>query len=304
MTAPVLHSTPRLPHVLREQVRVVGLALRWPGAVAGALLLLATLIITNELLGEGKPIDFHPEQFLLPGLVAALLPIAVWRGEDRFGPGFLWTLPVDRPRHALARVTAGWLWLMAAVAFFVLLVLVLAVLSGEQLLGQETLRLLPAAVSPAPGALDPSAFDGLPTIRWTPQPLLWLVPFTAATAAYLFASAIALGTRHPLRWIIGTALGLALLVTAGDVAQVGWLDALPDRLLRPLFLGPYGLDTVLSARTEFLKVGTTLTTGETVTVWRGLPDPGQWAAATLLWTCLGLAALLAAAARHRERRRS
>ena len=47
----------------------------------------------------------------------------------------------------------------------------------------------------------------------------------------------------------------------------------------------------------------TLATGRTVTVWRALPDLGQWAAATLLWTGAGLAALWAAASRHRERRR-
>jgi hypothetical protein len=37
-------------------------------------------------------------------------------------------------------------------------------------------------------------------------------------------------------------------------------------------------------------------------VWRALPDLGDWAAATLLWTGAGLIALLAAACRHRERR--
>jgi hypothetical protein len=41
-----------------------------------------------------------------------------------------------------------------------------------------------------------------------------------------------------------------------------------------------------------------------VMVWRALPDVGQWAAATLLWTGAGLVALWAAASRHREGRRA
>ena len=42
----------------------------------------------------------------LPGLIGALLPIAVWARDARFGPSFLWTVPVDRRRHALIKVLA------------------------------------------------------------------------------------------------------------------------------------------------------------------------------------------------------
>ena len=113
-----------------------------------------------------------------------------------------------------------------------------------------------------------------------------------------------LGTRHPLRWIAGIALGLFVVLAAGEAANVQWLADVPNAFLRPLFIGPYGLDTVLTARTEFLKVGTTLATGESAVVWRGMPNVGQWAMATLLWTSAALLALWAAASRHRERRRS
>ena len=59
--------------------------------------------------------------------MGALLPIAVWARDERFGPGFLWTLPVDRRRHALTKVLAGWVWLMGGVALFVLWLLAVTV---------------------------------------------------------------------------------------------------------------------------------------------------------------------------------
>ena len=61
-----------------------------------------------------------------------------------------------------------------------------------------------------------------------------------------------------------------------------------SRLLNSLLEGPYGFDSLLTARTESLKTLATLTTKERVVVWQGLRDLGQWAAATLLWTGAGL----------------
>lgn len=298
MMQPAVRSTPRPRDVQLEQLRVVGLSLRRPALAAAVLVALLTLLLTVRLLDAGGSIDFHPEYQYLPGMLGLLLPVGVWRGEERFGAGFLWTLPVDRRRHALARVFAGWAWLMSAVLVFVLWLLALTLLSGGSVRPEETIHVLHSS-SPLPDALDAAAVE---TVRWTPHPLLWLVPFTAATGTYLLASALALGTRHPLRWIVGTVLGLSLVFVAGDVGKVQWLADAPVRLLRPLFAGPYGLDTLLSARTESVQVGVTLATGERVMAWRALPDLGQWGTATLLWTGAGLAALWAAASRHREDR--
>jgi hypothetical protein len=61
---------------------------------------------------------------------------------------------------------------------------------------------------------------------------------------------------------------------------------------------------VLTARLESLGTRTSLTTGEPVMIWWGVPDLGDWRIATLLWTGAGLIALWAAASRHRERRRA
>ncbi len=115
---------------------------------------------------------------------------------------------------------------------------------------------------------------------------------------------MALGLRYPIRWLVGALIGLQLLVISGDAADMEWLVHTPGRLLRALYAGPYGIDTLLSARTRTGEVPLTLPTGELIHAWQALPEPGQWAVATLLWTCFGLAVLWAAASRHGELRRS
>jgi hypothetical protein len=294
------HATPAARDVLVEQVRAVALALRMPAIVAAALIGVGTLLTIGEFVTGGGRVDFAPELSLIPGMVGALLPIGVWQGEERFGASLLWTLPVDRRRHALTKVAAGWVCLMAAVAAFVLWFLALALFTGGNILGEQVLHVLPSTIVPAPGTLDPAA---LRAVRWAPQPRFWLVPFTSATGTYVLASALALGARHPLRWIVGTVLGVVLLSAIGAAAHVDWLRLAPARLVEVLNEGPYGLDALLSARTESLHTQVTLATGRTIGVWRALPDVGQWALATLLWTTIGLLALWAAASRHRERRR-
>lgn len=297
MMQPALHPTPRPRDVLREHLRALWIPLRIPAAVAAVLAVPVSLLAIPEIPGPDGDIVFHPERLLLPALLALVLAIVVWRGYDPFGAGFLWTVPVDRRRHALARVFAGWVWLMAAVTLFVLWLLAMTLLAGGGLLRSETIRVLASGDSPLlPGALR--------TVRLAPQPLFWLVPFTAATAAYLFASALALGVRHPLRWIVGTALFLNLVAVTGDAANVEWLARLPSRVVSTLYDTPYGIDALLTARTQSATWWLTLPTGERFITWKSLPDPGQWAAATLLWTALGLALLWAAASRHRELRRA
>lgn len=296
-----LHSMPGGLQVLGAQMRLVGLSLRAPALIATALLVLATLLITIEVRGAGEAIGFHPEQRALPGVLGILLPIVVWMGEERFGPAALWTFPVDRRRHALVKVFAGWVWLMVVVGLLLIWLLAVALFSGGNVLAEETRRVLPSFAPAAAGPVDPNAVQ---LVRWVPEPLLWLVPFTAATGSYLFASALALGTRQPLRWIAGAALGFVLLVALAEAANADRLSGGVDRLVKGLLHGPYGVDALLTARTESLQVAARLSSGETIIVWRGLPDLREWAAATLLWTGAGLMALGVAASRHGERRRS
>jgi hypothetical protein len=294
---------PRLRTVLVEQVRTTGHALHRPALVAVALVALLTLWVALQSVSREVDVSLNAWPTQLPGLVGALLPIAVWARDERFGPGFLWTLPVDRRRHALTKVLAGWAWLMGGVALFVLWLLAVTLATGGRVL-PEALNVVPFQIAAA-GPIDPPA---LRSVRWAPGPLIWVVPFTAATACYLLASALALGSRHPLRWVIGAVLAFTLSSIASGAASaqlgVGWLADAPARALRLLVEGRYGLDALLTARLESLGTTAALTTGERVMVWWGVPDLADWRTATLLWTGAGLVALWAAASRHRERRRA
>lgn len=298
MTSTELYHPPRLSDVIREQFRVTASALRLPAfALAGLSTVVTMLALSDFVRGRGG-VEFAPELSLIPAFAGLLLPIGVWQSEKRFGPGFFWTLPVDRMRHAVAKVFAGWLWLMIAVTGFVIWLLVLALITKGNISGDEVVRLLPTSDHPT-RLLDPSS---LRTIRWVPQPALWLVPFSAATGVYVLASAIAVGLKYPFRWIIGAAAGAFLVAAVGH--SLGSDKFWPElgHLLMTLFEGRYGIDALLSARAESLHTLATLTNGQTVEVWRALPVISEWLAATLLWTGLGVAGLCAALFRHRETR--
>ncbi|MDF1504847.1 hypothetical protein [Roseisolibacter sp. H3M3-2] len=301
-SAPALHPTPAPRAVLRAQLRVVLLALRWPAAAAAGLLAVTTVMVVAEWARGRGGIDFNPELSIIPGVVGLLLPIGVWRGEDRFGDGLLWTLPVDRRAHALARVAAGWAWLLLALAVFQAWLLALVLLTGGNVLGDQVVQVLASGTTLAPmGAVEPSQ---LRTVRLPAEPALWLVPFTAATGAYAIGSAYALGVRHPVRWLVGPLLALLLVSAVGAAAGSRALALAPSGVLETLMYGTYGFDTLLTARSESLHTVARLPSGAVAPVWLALPDLGHWVAATLLWTGGGLAALWLAASRHGERRRA
>jgi hypothetical protein len=178
---------------------------------------------------------------------------------------------------------------------------VLVVASEGQVLAEEVRRIAPTAAIARSGSLGPDAAAFMHTPA---QPLLWLVPFTASTGTYLFASALALGTRRPLAWVSGVVGGTLLLVTLAEAANADDLLRQIDRGLKALFYGRYGVDTLLTARTESLQGSATLSNGDTVVVWSALPDLTQWVLATTIWIAAGLASLWAAAFRHREARPS
>ena len=299
-----LPGVPRARDVLREHFGVIGFALRVPMLAAVVLATVATIMFAIQIRSGDMDTNFLTEPSGLPGAVGALLAIAVWAREERFGPGFLWTLPVDRQRHALLKTFAGWLWLMVGLLLYALAWLVLAVVSGDGVLPERTLTVAP---SPAafPGPLDPAALQRIP---WSPGPMLWLVPFGAATATYLIASAFMLGVRRPLRWALVAVLAVpvtsAFTHIAGRVLGMSWLADAPGRAVAALIGGRFGLESLLTLRTWTLDNRTSLTTGERIHVWSAVPDLGDWGIAALLWTGAGLLALWFAASRHCERRRA
>lgn len=245
MTDATHHKGPRWRDVVLQQVAIVGLSLRPAALVLAAVLAAGTVMIGGEILGGGP--GFDSNETFPTALIAFLFPFAVWRSERRFGPAFLWTLPVDRRRLALAKVFAGFVWFMAALAFFVMWLLALGLLAG------------------APAALT--------IVR---------VPFTATLGMYLFGSALVLGLRHPLRWLFGAAGLLILMGTLGDVLSQ------PDD---SEWQYVPGAEAFFSAVQRF------------GAAWLNVPESAQWAITTFLWFGAGLAALWAAASRHRERKR-
>lgn len=179
MTEVTLHATPRWNDVVFEQVRVVGLSLRREALVLAAVLAVGTFVIGSDI-ARGGP-GFDSRETFPTALIAFFYPFLVWRNDRRFAPSFLWTLPVDRPRLARARVFAGFVWLTAAMAFFVTWLLTLGLLAGA-----------------------------------TSAHTIARIPFTTTIGTYLFGSAVVLGLRHPLRWISGVAGALFLMGILSD----------------------------------------------------------------------------------------
>lgn len=243
-----LHPTPRWRDVVVEQIRIVGLSLRREALIVAVILGIVTLVIAIDIVRGSAQTWFDSDEWFQLGIVAFLFPFAVWWRDRRFAPAFLWTLPVDRRRLALAKVFAGWVWLAAALAILTSWQLALAFFSGVP--GAETLPFM---------------------------------AFTGVTAMYLFGSALVLGLRHPLRWLLGT-LGVFFLL--GFFNQATHLGPGPDRI--DTFLSSSSLHSTLK---------------ELAGRWESLPATAQWAIATFLSVGAGLVALWAAVSRHREGRR-
>jgi hypothetical protein len=192
---------------------------------------------------------------------------------------------------------------MGGVAVSLLWLIGITLASGGDVLPPETLQLLNVRgrfVDP----IDPAL---LTAVQWDPGLLIGVVPFAAATVAYLSTSALWLGVRHPWRWLVGAVLAFAIVSVAIDIAdhQLGMerLSEVPLQLQQLVVEGRYGLDALLSARTATLDTGMRLPSGERVSVWSAVPDLADWGVATLIWGAIGVVALLAAVARHRELRR-
>lgn len=299
MRSPEMHKTQAFGYVIREQLKVTVLSLRPYIIIAGALAAVATFLAFADYFRGRGGVEFAPELSMIPAIAGVLLAIAIWQSERPFKSGFFWTVPVDRTTNAGAKIFAAWLCLMIAVTAFVLWLLILAFITKGNIRGDEVVHLLPSMTIPPRRTLDASM---LRTIQWTPQPAFWLVPFTAATSAYAIVSALMLGLKHPFRLVFGAIAGAFLVAAVGQ--GIG-ADAFWEKLqgvTRPLMEGRYGIDAVLTARSESLHTRIDLADGTSIGVWRALPVVSDWVIATLLWTGLGIAGLLAALTRHRERR--
>jgi hypothetical protein len=289
-----LHPSPKTGAVLREQTLTVGLALRPLGIGVGIVLVFFGVYALYDNMGEPNAVVGLPSDLLAYlSLVGIGLPLfARWGSVTPFRSELPWTLPVDRARHALLRVTGGWFWLMIAVTVLLLWAAGIPLLSGGGL--KEPQLFLVARLS------DPRPLDlaSLPTVLWSIPWWLWLVPFPAATVFYLFTSALFLATPHPGRWLAGTFLGLLLLAFITEWANLVWLSDLADAALVPVVDGRYGLSTLVTGATVAVQ-SVDLPTGVPMFV-AGAPTLGRWVVGAGLWIAMGLATLGLAALRHRD----
>jgi hypothetical protein len=245
VTEVTVHPGPRWRDVVLEQIRIVGLSLGPAALILAVVLGTGTVLIVGEIAGGGP--GFDVDETFPTALIAFLYPFAVWRNEPRFGPAFLWTFPVDRRRLALAKVFAGLVWLMVGIALFVTWLFALGLLAGA-----------PAARTVA------------------------RVPLVATFAMYLFGSALVLGLRHPLRWLVGG---------AGVVVLMGTLSDLFTQPNDGEWAYVPGAGAFFSMATRFMEA------------WLSLPESVQSVISTLFVFGAGFAALWMAASRHRDRRK-
>jgi hypothetical protein len=212
-----LHPTPRGREVVLEQLRIVALNIRPAARVVAIVLGIVTVLISIDV-SRGSALTWFDSRDWFPlGLIASIYPFAVWQRDKLFRPAFLWTLPVDRTRLALAKVFAGWVWLMTALAIFIVWQHILVAIAG--IAGARTVP---------------------------------LIAFVGTTATYLLGSALVIGMRHPLRLLLGTGGVFFLLATfnealgrtqAGQSNMFAW-----SGVLRWAVYGPHGIDTILSSR--------------------------------------------------------
>lgn len=287
---PVTARVPGWNAVVGEQLRRTGLAIRREALYAGVLVLLfgtlPVLLAHWRTPGHRSDMQFD-ELMLITALLGSFAPLAVWRGEEPSRRAYFWALPVDASRHSLARVLAGWAWTMLAVAALVAWVVLLARATGGELSNGDAFVPLRPLAEDAPWRLEDHFHRPWPIPAWQ-----WLVPFAAATALYLVGSAVALASDHPWRWYAGTALVIVLMLAAGSP----WARRAAGTLVE----GRYGLEMLVTG-SELRAAEVTTPEGHVVRHTMRSPQPSRWLAASALWLGIGVAGVLAAAHRRKER---
>jgi hypothetical protein len=246
-----LHPTPAYRTVVKEQIRMVGLALRKEGVLFLVFLGLIGVLSVATILHKGVAVNvkhgcvyslYSDSQsvfswlmipiglvgLLLPfGLAGFLVPFGVWRSEDPSRRSYHWAMPVARGPHTILKTLSGWLWLMLAVAVYVGFILCLIAFIAPSIVHMLGAR-----------SCNPHL-----QVDWR-----WVTPFTATTIVYLCTSIAVVGSNHPWRWVGGVvvlyvislscfaAIGQHELVQAmgrAVIGRYGLLMALGGNLLSP-----------------------------------------------------------------------
>lgn len=251
----------------------------------GLAFVLVTVFVALYALRRGEGVGVDPEWVYLLFFAAPLLPIAVWKGEYNFRHSYLASLPVHRSHHVLAKIAAGWVWLMVVVGAFLLWVLIPAILTGGPI-GVDEMRVRARDLPPGTPAEEAAAFAR----RWKTPLWQWAVFFTGPTITYLFGSAVVLAGPPTRRWLAGLTVALLfLLFVMNEKILPGELEEWIGWTFRMILLGRYGLMTLLAATDAF---GLQTASGEEIPVYKDLPAPEVWLGTTLLWMGLALTSLL------------
>ncbi|MGH7655072.1 MAG: hypothetical protein ACREN6_10455 [Gemmatimonadaceae bacterium] len=265
MTAIAMHPAPRWRDVATEQVLSVGLMLRAMGILLAATLLIygtVAIRVTANAYRLSHPLPnfaYTPEVTVFITYLALILPALIWHDESPKRRVYHAAMPVARSTHALTRAFAGWVWLMAGTAAFLLVVV--------------------AVDAIAKGIGGPSG--RVPVIlAWE-----WLVPFASVTIAYAFASAAAIGAETPAVWILGVPV-LYASVSFG-IAMFG--DAALSRSMLTVLSGRYGASSAMGGWISDMNAAGIST---------GLPSAERWLFASLIWGAAAAVVLIVVSKRR------
>ncbi|MDB5469230.1 MAG: hypothetical protein JWR84_790 [Caulobacter sp.] len=279
--------TPAFMAVFSEQLGLIGRAHWREFAILGGFFVLMTAFALWGIIREGMTVDFPQEANVLVALFAMAMGFTLWGREKLFAQGHFATLPVARQQHLLIRVLAGWVWLAAIVAWALIWIAGMGLISGGDLGFDRYLLLSP----PTPDGHV--ALEDLRQIRWTPQTWNWLSAFTTAAVFYLLASAFAIGVRRIVVWsVVATVVFLAIGAEPTGTGR-GVIQAVVG--------DPWGLDNLFTGGMGRADAALTLADGKQIVAWNAVPSLRNWATATAAWLTLSGALVWLAAWRHRER---
>jgi hypothetical protein len=279
--------TPPFMAVFSEQLGLIGRAHWRELAILVGFSGLMTAAALWEITRHRMTVDFPMEAITLVALFAMAMGLAVWGPENLHKQGHLTSLPVDRHRHILIRTLAGGVWLFGIVAWMLVWIAVMGLVSGSDL-GVERYRLLTDL--PPDGHVT---LDAVRPFRWTPQTWNWLSAFSTAAVFYLLSSAFVIGVRRIVLWsVVATVVFLAMALDPTGTSEA---------VLRALVGDPLGLDNMMTGGLNRVEVQVTLPGDRLVNAWRDLPSLQNWAPAAGAWLALSGGLLWLAAWRHRER---
>ncbi|WP_162998164.1 hypothetical protein [Brevundimonas lutea] len=278
-----MNQAPAAPALLASatmaQFRLLVAGLRLEAALVAGFIVVVSLTIATGYMQPDSTLDFAIVPVALMFAAGFALPWTLWKQTPAFGPTPFAAMPIGRHGHMIARMTAGWLWAMAALALVLAWVGLVALSTTGEIVLTDVRRLVS----------DPSAGPLARVAPWWS----YVTPFAAVTVSYGLGTAWVLGLRRPAVWLIGSVVAALIGLELGP-------DDLVARALQWLGIGPVGLDHLVTGGLERLDVELTLPDGRRVIAWSGLPTFQDWILALLFWAAVTFSAVTVALLRPRD----